>query len=116
MSNCYSHHSGWRCIKQELEFEHSSKQQTLNGDSHGTTNSNSNGSAVNGVQSGAVASKIKYISGCTTSSIPSTFYSYTLILTAYSYIICCAFAENFVPFDLESFWGQRIYQNLLQSS
>lgn len=80
---------GWRCIKQELddhssklELEHSSKQQTLNGNSHGTTNSNSNGSVVNGVQSGAAAGKIKYISGCTTSSIPSTFFSYTLILTA----------------------------------
>lgn len=82
-------HSSWRCIKQELEY--SNKQQTPNGDSHSTTNSIGNGSAVNG---SAATNKIKYISGCTTSSIP----------------------KNFVPFDLESFWGQRIYQNLLQSS
>ena len=41
-----------------------------------------------------VQSKIQYINGCTNGSIP----------------------KNFVPFDLDSFWGQRLYQNLLQSS
>ncbi|KAI2808350.1 hypothetical protein BLOT_006292 [Blomia tropicalis] len=76
-------HSSWRCIKQELDYKITNGNDNL-------SNGNQSQSAVSSTPS----DKIKYINGCTSSSIP----------------------KNFVPFDLESFWGQRIYQNLLQSS
>ncbi|KAH7640682.1 uncharacterized protein LOC124495542 [Dermatophagoides farinae] len=76
----------WRRIQRELEYLHN--KPTNVGD-----NNQVNGSKMVDTANTTFV-KIKHINSSTSSSIP----------------------KNFVPFDLESFFGQRFIQKLLQSS
>lgn len=89
--------SSWKRIQQELESNNVSKQANpSNGEVNSQSATSSISSSVSAPTTPSVSSsviKFKHINGCQ-SKIP----------------------KNFVPFDLESFFGQRFIQKLLQST
>ena len=102
--------TSWIGIKQELEQQQStdcSTSETVNNASS-TANSHSNKSS----------GRIHYLNSTSTPSEYS--FTFDLLYFLHSLIRFRFFPrnslENFVPFDLESFWRERILQNLIGSA